>query len=808
MPLFVPLPASVRYKVGQNTNPSLLLDKYVRSWDPDADAGKLSERVQKPTVEEVSSMSQKPPAGLDFVRLLDRWASMLRALDAKPFQCVTTGPLTLHLTRASALENSGICLHPLYGFVFLPSSGLKGMAHAFACECWLPAQADKVAAWREICHVFGWAPSSWLRDLAKQLAEQLGVALAVPSNAATGSVVFHDAWPHEKWPRLIVDIVNNHHLAYYQDKPDSNDHPPGDWENPVPVYFLAVAPGTTFTFAVSKRRADADDWSVECARDWLLGGLCHSGAGAKTSAGYGCFRPSGAEQTSPASARAVWTGAVAPEIRRSEAIVRLRLITPAFLGGPKRDAEATPRLTGIKSALRRWWRGWHGHLTAKDLRQREAEVFGSIATGAALSVLFPPQFPKLKVLPSGQNMGPGGSPLGYLGYGLIAYAKGSRANLTQIKALDAGQSFDVRLAHTTSRGLADVVRSFWLFGALGGLGSRSRRGWGSVWIESDLHYPGLPNLSSSASAEQYRERLLDGLEQLAPLANRKSAADLWWTAISRDTQIVLSPTTFNSWREAMEDLGRKFIAFRSCDKRGTASNPPGSDYEATKNLLQGTAPVPTSLPERSAFGLPYAQQYRSLGGRRATFTPEWREGNKKIEGRRASPIICKIVPLAGGKFLWQVAFLPSRFLPANSVVRAEHTDTQPASALANSPFPSPGAFGVLRSSATPQDTLLKDFLDWLEGRYRGVATAPRAPTVKTTLSSPLKPTAKPINKGQTRKGTLKRQDDTWIAVFDEREALISNPDKVPSGTADGTTAEVYIEAASKKGIRARFEKLR
>lgn len=269
MPPVVPLPASVRGKVGQNTHPGLRLDKYVQSWDPTADAGKLSERIQKPSVEAVASLSQAAPAGLDFAKLLDRWASVLRALDAKPFHCVTTGPLTLHLARASALENSGICLHPLYGFVFLPGSGLKGMAHAFACECWLPARTDKVAAWQDICQVFGWAPSPWLRDLAKRLSEQLGVALAVPSDAFAGSVVFHDAWPYEKWPRLIVDIVNNHHPAYYQDKPDSNDHPPGDWENPVPVYFLAIAPGTTRNVAptrtIGRSSALATGYWVHCA---------------------------------------------------------------------------------------------------------------------------------------------------------------------------------------------------------------------------------------------------------------------------------------------------------------------------------------------------------------------------------------------------------------------------------------------------------------------------------------------------------------------------------------------------------------
>lgn len=78
---------------------------------------------------------------------------------------------------------------------------------------------------------------------------------------------------------------------------------------------------------------------------------------------------------------------------------------------------------------------------------------------------------------------------------------------------------------------------------------------------------------------------------------------------------------------------------------------------------------------------------------------------------------------------------------------------------------------------------------------------------KARIPSDPNPTTKPINKGQTLSGTLKRKDETWIAVFDEREAVISNPDKVPDGTADGSKAEFYILAASKKGIRARFEKL-
>lgn len=108
----------------------------------------------------------------------------------------TGGPLTLHLSRGSALENAGICLHPLYGFVYLPGSGLKGMARAYAETVWARAEIkagkDKTNTWQRIEEVFGWAPDS---DKGKD-HKPVGVdKRSKEDNICTGAVVFHDAWP-------------------------------------------------------------------------------------------------------------------------------------------------------------------------------------------------------------------------------------------------------------------------------------------------------------------------------------------------------------------------------------------------------------------------------------------------------------------------------------------------------------------------------------------------------------------------------------------------------------------------------------
>ncbi|MGZ3336050.1 MAG: type III-B CRISPR module RAMP protein Cmr6, partial [Isosphaeraceae bacterium] len=200
----------------EGVNPGLRLDKYL---------------VPAPRQEQ-----QKERLG-DFVRraggdvslfseLAGRRRAMLQSLATRAWTRETAGSLALHLARASALENAGICLHPIHGFAYLPGTGLKGLARAFAETVWLPLQAHETAR-QEIDRVFGQAGHE---------------------TAASGTVVFHDAWP-TTWPRLIVDLVNNHHKKYYEGK-----DAPGDWESPEMAYFLAVDKGQEFSFALGERR--------------------------------------------------------------------------------------------------------------------------------------------------------------------------------------------------------------------------------------------------------------------------------------------------------------------------------------------------------------------------------------------------------------------------------------------------------------------------------------------------------------------------------------------------------------------------
>ncbi len=472
----LPLPRSTADLVLKRTrveerHPGLQLDKYLTSIG--------SQEAQKRSLLDVCRAARDQDL---LAMLFDRRKRVLQVLSAVEWPCTTAGPLTLHLARASALENAGICLHPVYGFVFLPGSGLKGMARAFAETHWLPAQSDEDAACSRILEVFGRAPDS------------------------AGAVVFHDAWP-DRWPQLGLDIVNNHHKAYYEGKDD-----PGDWEDPTMVSFLAIGAGEAFSFALSKRRPDVADELVTLAREWLTGALVHLGAGAKTAAGYGGFRPTSGEVSALPSAA----------VRAFE--TTLELVTPAFLAGAtqtQEDCELRPAT--LRGLLRWWWRTMHaGFVDRARLRAMEAAVWGDTEAGSPVRVTvdsvgpaeprpyaFKDHSEPKSDFAGGNELQRPGAPrttqgLFYISYGMDE--KGKRRHFRQpgtkwIVRLTARRGYRPATAARAPRWqppeldaglvLSQATAALWLLCRFGGVGSKARKGFGSF---ADVAIEGIASL--------------------------------------------------------------------------------------------------------------------------------------------------------------------------------------------------------------------------------------------------------------------------------------------------------------------------
>jgi CRISPR-associated protein Cmr6 len=306
---------------------------------------------------------------------LARREKTLKALGASIWTQKTVAPMALHLARAALLENANVCLHRTYGFAYLPGSGLKGMARAWAEMVWLPAQPDRTAALRTIDRIFGFADTPARKALVERepgIVRLRDDETKKPITEHTGTVVFHDAWPTQ-WPKLAVDVLTTHHGGYYSAK-DTVVPPPGDWEGPIPVNFLVIESGTLFHFALSGLGNRATEADLDLARGFLDGALAHRGAGGKTNTGYGYFA----------------TTDKSPEAAGGDAFqCELELVTPAFLAGADQFAAEGCDLRGatLRGQLRWWWRTMHAaHLEPRQLRKLEEALWGSSSHGGAIAL--------------------------------------------------------------------------------------------------------------------------------------------------------------------------------------------------------------------------------------------------------------------------------------------------------------------------------------------------------------------------------------------------------------------------------------
>jgi len=249
----------------RTSNLGLLFNKYVYSWQ---NGWQMEEKNSKEFRQQVirNIVSEMPKEYLSAIS--KRQTALIQGLkgadwQVESFEMVTDARLIIGLGGTSVIE-TGITLHPLYGFPYIPASGLKGLARAYA-EIVAEASKEKKLL------IFG------SEDKDPQHA----------SNNIQGRVFFMDGLPI-KFPDLDLDIMNPHYGDYYQGKQDSkgNPIPPADYLNPVPVTFLTVAAGQIFSFALFSRH----DELVKKTKQWLIGGLTELGAGGKTNVGYGYFK--------------------------------------------------------------------------------------------------------------------------------------------------------------------------------------------------------------------------------------------------------------------------------------------------------------------------------------------------------------------------------------------------------------------------------------------------------------------------------------------------------------------------------------
>jgi CRISPR-associated protein Cmr1 len=368
------------------------------------------------------------------------------------------------------------------------------------------------------------------------------------------------------------------------------------------------------------------------------------------------------------------------------AIFPLRTITPVVGGGSKKlepDPAEPVRLPAVRGVLRWWWRAlFHGEQSAEELFAQEARLWGGVDVPVGKGREAEPSRVRLDVGLGrpGTVAAAGTHPIGQygnlrsapdwtdpaLGYGLFPLQRSQEergeherrrpGQPLSTHSIRTGLDFRLVVSITESdpERVRQVLLAIWAWIRFGGLGARTRRGFGALELTGPVESTGdwnpplgfgtrrvegewreLRSLVASSARLGSGARLLLGPE-------RKTAGDAHGTAVS----------LLKTFRQGI-GYGRR----QGRGKNPGHSNWPEADVmrslveiaprDAISEAEAGNRGVP-----RAAFGLPLLIKFKDKSDQRADATLVPTSG-----GRWSSPLILRPVATVAGRYRPAALFL-------------------------------------------------------------------------------------------------------------------------------------------------------
>ena len=352
-----------------------------------------------------------------------------------------------------------------------------------------------------------------------------------------------------------------------------------------------------------------------------------------------------------------------------------RIVTPMFIG------DADQKATGIspasvKGALRFWWRALNwGRIqrtnetinnALKQLHEEEGLLFGSSAYDDKNKQRKKEGLPEigksifnlevkslgLKTKNKFNNLEEGIKYL--LGQGLYDFRKGVLRDV-----ISSGEIL-IRLilkSDVTDKQRKQLEETLLIFGLLGGLGSRSRKGFGSLSIKALKS----ENFSIPLTLEEYIS-LLQGLT--------KADGEPPFSAFSKDTKIHISLKNKKPI-ELLNKVGMEQQLYRSWGRNINGIHKVGvkdaeQNFPQSHDLMEGVArgSTPNTMPDKAVFGLPQNYFFSSMAPKvNVEFSLK-----EKDRSRRASPLFIHVHQLPDGKTFLTHTLLKACFLTENDTL--------------------------------------------------------------------------------------------------------------------------------------------
>jgi CRISPR-associated protein Cmr1 len=380
--------------------------------------------------------------------------------------------------------------------------------------------------------------------------------------------------------------------------------------------------------------------------------------------------------------------------------VTLKTVTPMFLGGANPNQTAEFRAPSIKGALRFWYRAidplykqpFDGK---KNSPTWEEKIFGSTEHGQGAFSL---RLENGSIKGSDEwnhNNYPNKNGLRYFSFPLDMGGK-KRKYIPSNTNICMSTIFHYKPADKERKA---ILSSLWLLGHIGGLGSRSRRGHGTVALQSWENCQwdeckGLKIAHNAISVDDWWKIFNKGLNILRTWFPEKSSED--HSVFGRNTRFFLFEDSGKNWQEGLDKAGLVMQKFRQRWKIKDTS----SDYykvmehlafHEPASIKKGSTIAPCPLnksPERTAFGLPLTFRYNNSLDRipkknhydkviidKKTEKLKMEAPNTTFEGgthdRSASPIHIRIVKI-GAKYHPLYIMLDSALLGNNEKLKDKY----------------------------------------------------------------------------------------------------------------------------------------
>ncbi len=348
--------------------------------------------------------------------------------------------------------------------------------------------------------------------------------------------------------------------------------------------------------------------------------------------------------------------------------IDLESITPIFISGINtrvvgNEGLRPPSLRG----LMRWWfrvalggaKMSSGTLDINSIKKEENIIWGTNEKRSSVSL----RVSSIDFKSSSANLRGWGER--YLGYGL-----------SNRECIIPGSKFNVNIFSTprTSEDIMNkVVGTIWLLLNLGNVGSKSRKGFGSLRILKESTISGI-SFENPSNVED--------LERYIQTNTRKILRNFGWNSSTVSNSslpqfpVLVPPfwrmkilkSLYSNPTEAINDIGieiRKYREDQSPSAQRTRKTTRGKmiqyrvtkDYNTVKSIY--TRNVSVSVLKGSIFGLPHQFQFQSIG-KKAVVTGTENE-------RRATPLHIKIWKL-DGEYAMGLQLFKSDFLPENSLL--------------------------------------------------------------------------------------------------------------------------------------------